>query len=110
MSAYPEEEGRKAGITSVIFPNRFFDPIEASRLYQERLAEYLLADEVGFYQRARVFIYERHLFNRYWRSTSSQRKGDRLERPARRLVRPERKESKQTAGSREVESPRLDHG
>jgi alkanesulfonate monooxygenase SsuD/methylene tetrahydromethanopterin reductase-like flavin-dependent oxidoreductase (luciferase family) len=48
MSAYPAEEGQKAGITSVLFPNKFFDPIEGSRLYQERLEQYLLAEEVGF--------------------------------------------------------------
>ncbi|HEV8298042.1 MAG TPA: LLM class flavin-dependent oxidoreductase [Acidimicrobiales bacterium] len=48
MSAYPEDEGLKAGYTSVLFSNKFFDPVEGSRLYRERLAEYLLADEVGF--------------------------------------------------------------
>src|SRR5580704_17809519 len=48
MSSYPEEEGLRAGITSVNFSNKFCDPVEGSRLYQERLAEYLLAEEVGF--------------------------------------------------------------
>src|SRR5262249_9199914 len=48
MSAYPEDEGRKAGITSVLFPNKYFDPVEGSRLYRERLQQYLLADEAGF--------------------------------------------------------------
>jgi alkanesulfonate monooxygenase SsuD/methylene tetrahydromethanopterin reductase-like flavin-dependent oxidoreductase (luciferase family) len=48
MSAYPEDEGLKAGYTSVLFSNKHFDPVEGSRLYQERLAEYLLAEEVGY--------------------------------------------------------------
>ena len=48
MSTYPEDEGLAAGITSVLFSNKFFDPVEGSRLYRERLAEYRLAEEVGF--------------------------------------------------------------
>ncbi len=48
MNAYPADEGRAAGYTSVIFSNRFFDPVEGARLYQERLAEYLAAEEAGF--------------------------------------------------------------
>jgi alkanesulfonate monooxygenase SsuD/methylene tetrahydromethanopterin reductase-like flavin-dependent oxidoreductase (luciferase family) len=48
MSAYPEEEALKAGISSVLFSNKYFDPVEGSRLYRERLQQYLLADEVGF--------------------------------------------------------------
>ena len=48
MSSYPDEEGRKAGYTSLLFSNKHFDPVEGSRLYNERLAEYMLADEVGF--------------------------------------------------------------
>ena len=48
MNAYPEDEGLKAGYTSVLFSNKHFDPVEGSRLYNERLAEYILADEVGF--------------------------------------------------------------
>ena len=47
MSAYPEEEGRRLGYTSLLFPNEFFDPVEGSRLYQERLAEYVYAEEMG---------------------------------------------------------------
>ncbi len=47
MSAYPEDEGRAAGHTALMFSNRFFDPEEGSRLYNERLEEYLLAEEVG---------------------------------------------------------------
>ena len=48
MSAYPEEEGKKLGYTALIFSNRYFDPVAASRLYQERLDEYRLAEECGF--------------------------------------------------------------
>ncbi len=48
MSAYPEDEGLKAGFTSVIFSNKFFDPVEGSRLYQERLEQYRLVEDVGF--------------------------------------------------------------
>ena len=48
MSAYPEQQGLDAGYTSLMFSNKHFDPVEGSRLYQERLAEYRLADEVGF--------------------------------------------------------------
>jgi alkanesulfonate monooxygenase SsuD/methylene tetrahydromethanopterin reductase-like flavin-dependent oxidoreductase (luciferase family) len=48
MSAYPEQEGLDAGYTCVIFPNKFFDSAEGARLYQERLAEYRLVDELGF--------------------------------------------------------------
>ncbi len=48
MSAYPEDEGRKFGATALMFSNKHFDPIAGSRLYNERLAEYMLAEEVGF--------------------------------------------------------------
>ncbi len=48
MNAYPADEGLKAGYTSVLFSNKYFDPVEGSRLYNERLAEYILADQVGF--------------------------------------------------------------
>ena len=48
MSTYPEEEARKAGgVSALMFSNRFFDPVEGSRLYNERLEEYLYAEEVG---------------------------------------------------------------
>lgn len=48
MSVYPEDRGLEAGHTAVLFPNRYFDPVEGSRLYQERLEEYRLVDEVGY--------------------------------------------------------------
>jgi alkanesulfonate monooxygenase SsuD/methylene tetrahydromethanopterin reductase-like flavin-dependent oxidoreductase (luciferase family) len=47
MSAYPAEEGLEFGATALMFSNKHFDPAEGSRLYNERLAEYLYAEEVG---------------------------------------------------------------
>ncbi|MQF69731.1 LLM class flavin-dependent oxidoreductase [SAR202 cluster bacterium AD-804-J14_MRT_500m] len=48
MSNYPEEEARKNGGTSaLLFSNKHFDPIEGSRLYNERLEEYVYAEEMG---------------------------------------------------------------
>src|SRR5919199_5771747 len=47
MSAYPADEGRAFGATALMFSNKYFDPVEGSRLYNERLAEYLYAEEVG---------------------------------------------------------------
>ncbi|MGH2588764.1 MAG: LLM class flavin-dependent oxidoreductase, partial [Dehalococcoidia bacterium] len=48
MSAYPEAAARGDGITALTFSNRFFDPAEGSRLYNERIEEYKLAEAVGF--------------------------------------------------------------
>src|SRR5215468_7317269 len=48
MSAYPEEEGRRRGATALMFSNRHFDPVAGSRLYNEYLEHYRLAEEVGF--------------------------------------------------------------
>jgi alkanesulfonate monooxygenase SsuD/methylene tetrahydromethanopterin reductase-like flavin-dependent oxidoreductase (luciferase family) len=48
MGSYPADEGLKAGYTSVLFSNKFFDPVDGARLYNERLDEYLLAEEVGY--------------------------------------------------------------
>ncbi|MCH7553223.1 MAG: LLM class flavin-dependent oxidoreductase [Chloroflexi bacterium] len=47
MSTYPAEEGKRLGITATFFPNKFFDPVEGTRLYEERMTEYLWAEEVG---------------------------------------------------------------
>src|SRR3989442_7852718 len=48
MSAYPEPEGRAFGATALMFSNRFFDPAAGSRLYNEYLEHYRLAEGVGF--------------------------------------------------------------
>ena len=48
MSTYPEEEARKAGgVSALMLSNRFFNPVDGSRIYNERLEEYLYAEEVG---------------------------------------------------------------
>ena len=47
FSAYPEEEGRKFGHTTLFFSNRFFDAAEATRLYDERIEEFVYAEEMG---------------------------------------------------------------
>ena len=48
MSAYPEAEGRDFGATALMLSNRFFDPVAGSRLYNEYLEHYRLAEAVGF--------------------------------------------------------------
>ena len=48
MSTYPEQVGLDVGYTSVLFSNKHFDPVEGSRLYNERIEEYKLAEEVGY--------------------------------------------------------------
>ncbi len=48
MSTYPPAEGDKYGYTALLFPNKFFDPISGSRLYNERLDEYRYVDECGW--------------------------------------------------------------
>ena len=47
MSTYPEDAGREFGQTALLFSNRYFDPAEGSRLYNERLEEYVYAEEMG---------------------------------------------------------------
>src|ERR687884_490872 len=47
MSAYPAQEGLKFGATALMFSNKYFDPVAGSRLYNEYLEQYLLAEEVG---------------------------------------------------------------
>jgi len=47
MSAYPADEGRAFGNTALLFPNKHFDPVAGSRLYDERLQEYLYVEEMG---------------------------------------------------------------
>ncbi len=48
MSTYPPAEGDKYGYTALLFPNKFFDPISGSRLYNERLTEYKYVEECGW--------------------------------------------------------------
>src|SRR5258708_9923557 len=58
MSTYPAQEAlriqpddhpaRHPGDTVLLFSNKFFDPVDGSRLYKERLEHYRLAEEVGF--------------------------------------------------------------
>ena len=47
MSAYDEEAGRDFGATALMFSNKHFDPKEGSRLYNEFIEQYKLAEEVG---------------------------------------------------------------
>jgi len=48
MSAYPADAGREFGATALMFSNKHFDPVAGSRLYNEYLEHYKLAEEVGF--------------------------------------------------------------
>jgi alkanesulfonate monooxygenase SsuD/methylene tetrahydromethanopterin reductase-like flavin-dependent oxidoreductase (luciferase family) len=48
MSDYPREAGREAGNTALMISNEHFDPAVGSRLYNERLIEYKLVEDVGF--------------------------------------------------------------
>src|SRR5271168_2666366 len=47
MSAYPAEEGLKFGATALMFSNKYYDPVAASRLYNEYLDHYIYAEEMG---------------------------------------------------------------
>ncbi len=47
MSAYNAQAGLDFGATALMFSNSNFDPNEGSRLYNEYLEQYILADEVG---------------------------------------------------------------
>ncbi|MGD9998784.1 MAG: LLM class flavin-dependent oxidoreductase [Acidimicrobiia bacterium] len=57
LTTYPEEEAftrqpddhpARQDESVLLFSNKFFNPVDASRLYDERLTEYRLAEEVGF--------------------------------------------------------------
>ena len=48
MSAYPAQEGLDFGATALMFSNKHFDPVAGSRLYNEYLEHYRIAEEVGF--------------------------------------------------------------
>ena len=47
MSAYSEQAGRDFGATALMFPNSNFDPVAGSRLYNNYIEQYMLAEEVG---------------------------------------------------------------
>ena len=47
MSTYPADKGLEFGATALMFSNRYFDPVDGSRLYNEFLEQYLYAEEVG---------------------------------------------------------------
>ena len=47
MSTYPAQEGLDFGATALMFSNKHFDPVSGSRLYNEYIEEYKLADKVG---------------------------------------------------------------
>ena len=48
MSAYPQDAVGEDGTTALLFSNKHFDSVAGSRLYNDRLIEYKLAEEVGF--------------------------------------------------------------
>ena len=57
MATYPQEDatlevpigpGKTQRVTSLMLSNKYFDPVSGSRLYNERLEEFVLVDEVGF--------------------------------------------------------------
>jgi alkanesulfonate monooxygenase SsuD/methylene tetrahydromethanopterin reductase-like flavin-dependent oxidoreductase (luciferase family) len=48
MSAYPEGAVGEDGVTALMFSNKNFDAVAGSQLYNERLLEYQLAEDVGF--------------------------------------------------------------
>ena len=47
MSAYDAEAGLEFGATALNFSNKHYNPVEGSRLYNEYLEEYILAEECG---------------------------------------------------------------
>ncbi|HZB54803.1 MAG TPA: LLM class flavin-dependent oxidoreductase, partial [Reyranella sp.] len=47
MSAYDEQAGRDFGATALMFSNKHFDPVAGSRLYNNYIEQYMLAEEVG---------------------------------------------------------------
>src|SRR5436309_14726020 len=57
MSPYDAQAGLDFGATALMFSNRFFDPVAGSRLYNEYLEHYQLAEEVGF---DRIMLNEHH--------------------------------------------------
>ncbi|MDB5374507.1 MAG: Flavin-dependent oxidoreductase, luciferase family [Belnapia sp.] len=48
MATYPADKGLEFGATALMFSNSHFDPAEGSRLYNEYIEQYVLAEDVGF--------------------------------------------------------------
>jgi alkanesulfonate monooxygenase SsuD/methylene tetrahydromethanopterin reductase-like flavin-dependent oxidoreductase (luciferase family) len=48
LDEIPIAPGKTQRVTALLHSNRFFDPLEGGRLYNERLEEYELVEEVGF--------------------------------------------------------------
>jgi alkanesulfonate monooxygenase SsuD/methylene tetrahydromethanopterin reductase-like flavin-dependent oxidoreductase (luciferase family) len=48
MATYPADKGLEFGATALMFSNSHFDPVEGSRLYNEYIEQYVLAEDVGF--------------------------------------------------------------
>lgn len=48
MATYPADKGLEFGATALMFSNSHFDPAEGSRLYNEYIEQYVLAEQVGF--------------------------------------------------------------
>ena len=46
MAAYDAKAGLDFGATALNFSNKYFDPNEGSRLYNEYLEEYIMAEEL----------------------------------------------------------------
>ena len=47
MSTYDAQAGMEYGATALMFSNKYFDPVSGSRLYNERMEEYIYAEEMG---------------------------------------------------------------
>ena len=48
LDEVPIGGGKTQRVTALLHSNRYFDPVEGSRLYNERLEEYELVDSLGF--------------------------------------------------------------
>jgi alkanesulfonate monooxygenase SsuD/methylene tetrahydromethanopterin reductase-like flavin-dependent oxidoreductase (luciferase family) len=48
LDEIPIGQGKTQRVTALLHSNRYFDPADGSRLYNERLEEYELVEEVGF--------------------------------------------------------------
>jgi alkanesulfonate monooxygenase SsuD/methylene tetrahydromethanopterin reductase-like flavin-dependent oxidoreductase (luciferase family) len=48
MSVYPEEEVRNFRATALMFPNSHYDPVAASRLFNEYVEQYVMTGDYDF--------------------------------------------------------------